>query len=149
MREVMQHVTGGLLLYGAIWALENSEIGQGRMAASLAALRDIGGQWVTSMWITSVTLVVLSAAAVLAGRVVPVPRGVGLDRADAKLLFARLAKLLLRVALVASIAAAGFSVLDGSAVWGITLLAASTLILVRWVWQSARRLNQFLNPRIC
>lgn len=148
MREILQRVTGGLLLYGAIWALENSEVGQERVVNSLAALGEIGRQWVAPLWITSLILVVLAGASVLGAKVVPVPQGVGLHRSDATLIFGGLGKVLLRGGLIGSLAAAGFSLMAGSATLGATLLAASTLIAVRWVWQSARRLNQFLNPRI-
>lgn len=148
MREVAQHVMGGLVLYGAIWAIENSELGQERMVAGLGALAEIGRQWVSPLWLISLSLLVLAGAGALAARFVRAPRALGLDRADVQLLLGGLAKLLLRGGLVGSLAAAGISVMAGDATWGVTLVAASALIAVRWMWRSARRFQRFWNPGI-
>jgi hypothetical protein len=148
LRQVAQSVAGGLILYGAVWMLEHTEVSQERLAAAIAALAQLGRQWVSPLAIGSIILTILAAASYIAARILPVPRGIGLDRSDARLILGRMGRLLLGAALVGALAATSFFVMADSAAWGITLLAASSLIAARWLWRSARWLNRLLNPGI-
>ena len=144
LRQVALQVASGLILYAIVWMLENSELGDRRLAATVEALASAGRGWVGPLLITSVALVLVSICSFVAAKWAPLPKSVGIDRDDAGFALGAFSRLLLGCAGVSVAAATGLYLMDGNVTWGLTLLGAAALAAGAFVWRSIRRVRRLL-----
>lgn len=79
LRQVALPVASGLILYAIVWMIENSELGQRRLASAVEALAGAGRGWVGPPLLTSVAIVLVAIGSFAAARWAPLPKSVGID----------------------------------------------------------------------
>ncbi len=144
LRQVALQVASGLILYAIVWMIENSELGQRRLASTVEALASAGRGWVGPLLLTSVAIVLVAICSFAAARWAPLPKSVGIDRDDAMFALGGFGRLLLGCASLCGAAATGLYLMDGNATWGLALLGAAALAAGGFVWRSIRRVRRFL-----
>lgn len=144
LRQILLQVASGLILYGIVWMLENSELGQQLLVATVETLTTAGRLWVAPLVVTSLVIVVLAICSWGTAKWAPLPKGVGIDRDDATFALGGFGRLLLGCASVSLAAAIGLHLMDGNVTWGLTLLAAAALAAATGVWRSVDRVRRFL-----
>lgn len=70
--EIARSAASGLILYGVIWALENTEVGRQRLLAAFDALTQTGERWSRPLSITAVASAAAALVVIVAARAAPV-----------------------------------------------------------------------------
>lgn len=146
--RVAEYVAGGLLLYGAIWIMQNGSAGMDIVNRAVTVVADVGVGWATATWTTTAALLAAGIAARLVAHWTPIPRGVGGDPICAYSVIYGLGSLLLSTAALCGLVAGAISVSLSGAWWGLSLLAVALLGVIRKSAKVVRRARRIWSPAV-
>lgn len=146
--RVAESVAAGLLLYGAIWILQNQSVGMDLVNRVVAVVGALGLSWATPTWLAVGVLVATGIAVRLIAYWTRIPGGVGGDPLCAYSTLNTLGGLLFGAATVCGLLAGAMSVSMSGAWWGLPLLGVALVAGVRQFAKLSRGVSRIWSPAV-